>query len=38
MMHPLEADLHPMNATREQLRIATVVVIVAGANASAANG
>ncbi len=30
--------IHPMSATRERLGIATVIVIVAGAIASAANG
>ena len=38
MAKPPEEDLHPMNAAREQLAIATVIVIVAGAIASAANG
>ena len=38
MTGPPEEDLHPMNAARKQLGIATVIVIVAGAIASAANG
>ncbi len=38
MTKPLEAAVRPMNIIRELLGIATVIVIVAGVLAPAANG